>query len=49
MQMKSTMNTCISLIYSSKFKKKMMYCNTLEELGNHVDLEILKIPDEVKQ
>lgn len=39
----------ISPLTSSKFKKKMMYCNTLEELGNHVDLEILKIPDEVKQ
>lgn len=25
-----------------------MYCNTLDELSNHIDLEILKIPDEVK-
>jgi Rho GTPase-activating protein 1 len=38
----------ISPLTSSKFKKKLIYCATLHDLSQHIDLDILSIPDEVK-
>lgn len=35
-------------LISSKFNKKVTYCNTLAELGAHIDLNILKIHPEIK-
>ncbi|CAF0917889.1 unnamed protein product [Brachionus calyciflorus] len=36
-------------LISSKFNKKVTYCNTLAELGVHIDLNILKIHDQIKR
>lgn len=33
---------------SSKFIKKIAYCNTLKDLSNFLDLNNLNIPEEVK-
>lgn len=35
-------------IISSKFIKKITYCNALKDLGNYLDLSNLNIPEEVK-
>lgn len=35
-------------LISSKFNKKVTYCNNLTELSNHIDLELLQIPEMVK-
>jgi hypothetical protein len=33
---------------SSKFNKKVYYCNTLNDLAQYIDLNDLKIPSQVK-
>ena len=38
----------IKPLISSKFLKKVNYCNTLNELAKFIDLNDLKIPPEVK-
>ena len=37
------------MIFSVKFGKKVTYCNSLNDLQEHIDVKSLPIPEKIKQ